>query len=88
MTFIHSRMHLTADSIISVHSTHESNILLLDDENYSAYRCRDQFIYHGGFYRNFPAKISIPYTGNWNIILALPSEHITKIRHSINIIPA
>lgn len=88
MSFIHSREYLTVDSVVSVQCTHEIKVLLLDDNNYSGYRCGTPFTYYGGFYRHFPADIAVPHTGNWNIVLALTEGNIGSIRYSIHILPA
>lgn len=86
MSFIHSRKHLTEGNVVSVQCSHQINVLLMDDHQFSNYKNgRDANIY-GGFYQRFPANIVVPHSGYWNVVLALPAGHRASIKYSINVI--
>ncbi|EMF8324476.1 TPA: DUF1883 domain-containing protein [Serratia marcescens] len=86
MSHIHSREHMESGSVVSVQCSHQINVLLLDDSNYSAYKSGRSARYYGGFYTRFPVRISVPHSGYWNVVLALPPGHRANIRYSINVI--
>jgi hypothetical protein len=46
--------------------------MLTDDVNFSAYKNGDKFSYYGGHFDTFPAKITVPGSGDWNIIIDTP----------------
>jgi hypothetical protein len=85
--FIHDRQHLKAGDIVIVTCSHRCNVMLLDDYNFRSYRARGRFSYHGGHYTHFPARITAPQTGDWNIVLDLGGG-TANIRYSFNFIKA
>lgn len=86
MSHIHSREWVDSESIVSVQCSHQINVLVMDDTNYSKYKRGQSAQVYGGFYTHFPANISVPHSGNWNVVLALPPGHRANINYSINII--
>lgn len=86
MSHTHSREHMEAGSVVSVQCSHQINVLLMDDSNYSAYKSGRSARYYGGFYKQFPARIGVPHSGNWNVVLALPAGHSARYQYSINVI--
>jgi hypothetical protein len=68
----HAREHLNRGDGFVVNCTHQSNVLVMDDVNLSLYRSGQQARYFGGFYRRFPARISVPSSGYWNVWLEAP----------------
>ncbi|WP_337249240.1 DUF1883 domain-containing protein [Escherichia coli] len=72
--------------LVRVQCSHQINVLLMDDSNYQAFKRGGRFIYYGGFYERFPANITVPHSGYWNVVLALPPGHRANIRYSINVI--
>lgn len=86
MSYLHNRILVNAGQTISVQCSHQINVLVMDDTNYSRYKRGQSAQYYGGFYTHFPANITVPHTGHWNVVLALPPGHRATIRHSINII--
>ncbi|MBZ5616657.1 MAG: DUF1883 domain-containing protein [Acidobacteriia bacterium] len=71
MQHIHGREHLEGGGLVIVHSSHQCNVLVMDDLNYRSYCSGSRFTYHGGWYEMFPAQIGIPSTGYWNVVLDL-----------------
>lgn len=84
MSFIHAREFLNEDDVVIVHCSHQCNVLLLDDSNFSYYRSGRRCSYYGGFYQRLPARIPAPHSGNWNIVIDLGGGS-ANIRYSINI---
>ncbi len=85
MDFIHSRENLNHGDIVVVKCSHQCNIMLLDDSNFSNYQSGGQFHYHGGFFKMFPAKIAVPSSGWWNIVIDLAGG-TANIQYSINVL--
>lgn len=86
MSYIHSREWVDSGSIVSVQCSHQINVLVMDDTNYSMFKRGQSAKVYGGFYTGFPANISVPHSGNWNVVLALPPGRRANIKYSINII--
>jgi hypothetical protein len=86
MSYLHSREWVNSGKIVSVQCSHQINVLVMDDNNYSKYKRGENATVYGGFYTHFPANIAVPHTAHWNIVLALPPGHRANISHSINIL--
>ncbi len=86
MSHIHSREYIEGGSTVSVECSHQINVIVMDDSNYSNFKNGRSFKHYGGFYKRFPANITVPHSGNWNVVLALPAGHQANIRYSINVI--
>ena len=87
MNFLHTREYLTAGDIVVVNCDHQCNVRVLDDPNFGSFRSGRQHRYHGGFYRQLPARIAVPHSGWWNVTLDLGGGS-ANIRHSISYIKA
>ena len=84
MSFLHSREHLNRRDTVIVNCSHQANIMVMSDSNFSNYQSGDQFQYHGGHYKRLPAQIPVPTSGNWNIVIDLGGGS-ARISHSIQI---
>jgi Domain of unknown function (DUF1883) len=82
MSFLHLREHLDSGDTVVVSCDHQCNVMVMDDSNFSSYRSGRQFRYLGGFFKRFPAQITVPSSGNWNVVLDLGGGSAT-VRHSI-----
>ena len=69
MKFIHQREYLYEGDKVVVNCSRMCNIRLMSDANYRSYRKGGKHTYHGGAFDRFPAKITVPSTGYWNIAL-------------------
>ena len=69
---IHPREYLSGGDIVVVNCTHQSDVMVMDDLNYGAYRRGSSARYYGGFYKRLPARIAVPHSGHWNIVLNAP----------------
>jgi hypothetical protein len=85
MGFIHSREYLEAGDVVVVNCSHRCNVMLTDDTNFSYYRSRRSFHYHGGHFTHFPARIRVPNSGEWNVTIDLGGGS-ANIQYSINFI--
>jgi len=83
--FLHQREHLSVGDIVAVNCSHQCNVMLLSDGNFSAYRSGRGFDYYGGRYKRFPVRLSPPSSGYWNVVLDLGGGS-ARITHSIRII--
>ena len=85
MDFLHRRELLNQGDVVLVNCSHQCNVILLDDDNFSKYRSGQRFKYFGGFQKILPAKIIAPKQGYWTVVLDLGGASGT-VSHSIRII--
>ncbi|MCD5987990.1 DUF1883 domain-containing protein [Pseudomonas sp. CDFA 553] len=92
MKFIHQREHLNEDDIVVIQASQTCNIRLMSDANFRAFKHGGRHTYHGGAFETFPAKITVPSSGYWNITLdtvtrrAISVTRKPTLTHSIKII--
>lgn len=87
MNFLHKREYLNAGDVAVVSCSHQCNVLLLDDSNFSQYQRGGRYQYLGGHYERLPARIGAPHSGQWNIVIDLGGGS-ASIRHSIEVLRA
>ncbi|MGL4858782.1 MAG: DUF1883 domain-containing protein [Enterobacteriaceae bacterium] len=51
MQHLHQRQHLNTGDIVVVDCSHQCNVMLLTDSNYSLYKRGQGYKYCGGFYK-------------------------------------
>jgi len=85
MSFLHKREHMNQGDTAVVDCSHQCNVMLIDDNNFTKYKSGQQFKYYGGHYKILPARITAPHTDYWNIVLDLGGGSAT-VTHSIQII--
>lgn len=83
--FIHAREYLHAGDVVIVSCSHQCNVRVMDDSNFSSFRSGGQHRYYGGFYERLPARIAVPHDGEWNTTIDLGGGN-ANIRYSINYI--
>jgi hypothetical protein len=69
MKYIHQREHLNEDDIVIIESSQTCNIRMMSDANFRSFKNGGRHTYHGGAFDTFPAKLTVPSTGFWNITL-------------------
>lgn len=69
--FIHSRRFLEKGEIVQLDCDQQCNFMLLSDADFAAYQLVKPFRYHGGTFKKFPARIPVPESGYWNIVIDL-----------------
>ena len=55
--------------VLEVRLDRPANVILLDDMNYIRYRIGRGFHYLGGFVEGSPARLSIPLSGEWHLVI-------------------
>lgn len=83
--FIHQREHLSEGDVVVVDCSHQSNIMIMDDMNFNHYRRGQKFRHWGGHYARFPARITVPHTDDWNVVIDLGGGR-ANIRYNIGFI--
>ena len=69
--FLLEQKHLDAGDIAHLKCDTQCNFMLMDNTNFQNYRTGRQFKYYGGHYTHFPARITAPHTGTWNVVIDL-----------------
>lgn len=85
MQFIHSRRYLQEGQVVQLDCDTQCNFMLLTDADFAAYQLVRQFRYHGGTFKHFPAHITVPESGDWNIIIDLAGAQ-REIHYNIVIV--
>ena len=68
--FIHSDLGFReAGEIVEVSLTSGANVRLMDSANFSSYRTRGAYRYHGGLARQSPVHLPIPNSGHWHVVV-------------------
>jgi hypothetical protein len=92
MKFIHQREHLNEDDIVIIQASQACNIRLMNDANFRSFKNGGRHTYHGGAFESFPAKITVPSSGFWNITIdtvtrrAISVTRKPTLKYSIKII--
>ena len=69
MKFVHQREHLNEDDIVVIECSQRCNIRLMNDASFRSFKNGGRHTYHGGAFDKFPARITVPSTGYWNITI-------------------
>ena len=83
--FVHAQQKLAKGDVVVVQCSHQCNVLLMDDQNFELYRTRQKHQFYGGRYTHFPARLPVPETGHWNVVIDLGGRQAT-IQHTISYI--
>lgn len=93
MKFVHQREHLNEDDLVVIECSRPCNIRLMSDANFRSFKNGGRHTYHGGAFDRFPAKISVPSSGFWNITIDTTGRkpdknpgHKPTFTHSIKIV--
>ena len=80
MNFLHARVHVEKGGAVDVklHGA-EANVRVMDDINFRRYRSGDGHKYYGGHYRQSPAIIHPPSSGDWNVVIDDAGEVIASV---------
>jgi hypothetical protein len=62
----------------------ESDVLLLDDVNYRAFKAGRGYKYAGGHYKKSPVRLAVPSAGSWHVVV-IPLGG--KVRAKFSVIP-
>lgn len=82
---LHNRLFLKDGDVVEVDCDTQANVILMDDADYSSYKAGRSYHYYGGFFTHFPARLSPPHSGYWNVVLDLGGGQAT-IQHAIRVL--
>ena len=85
MQFIHSREYLNTGDIVELSCDTQCNFIITTDSEFSSYKRGNTYKYYGGHFKYFPACITAPHSGYWNITIDLGGAD-SNIRYGIRII--
>jgi Domain of unknown function (DUF1883) len=71
MKFLHADYRLTPEDIVEVTVSAHANVMLLDEQAFSAYRHDRSYKYTGGWTQNSPVRLSPPFAGRWHLVIDL-----------------
>ena len=92
MKYIHQREHLNEDDIVNIECSQTSKKRMMNDANFRSFKHGGRNTYHGGAFDTFPARITAPSTGFWNITIdtvtnrAISVTRKPTLTHSIRIV--
>ena len=87
MDFLHQRDYYDHGDVIVLHCDTQCNFMLMDDSDFSSYRRGSSHQHYGGYFTHFPARIAVPSSGHWNVVIDLGGGS-ASIRHSLSVIKA
>ncbi len=87
MDFIHSREFLNEGDTVVLDCDTQCNFMLTDDANFAHYKRGGAFRYRGGHFKYFPASVTVPTSGYWNITVDLGGG-VASIRYGLRVIKA
>ena len=82
---LQSRLFLKDGDVVEIDSDTQANVTLMDDSDYASYKAGRSHHYYGGFFTQFPARLTPPHSGYWNVVLDLGGKQST-VRHSIRVL--
>ncbi|MBV9467946.1 MAG: DUF1883 domain-containing protein [Abitibacteriaceae bacterium] len=85
MDFLHQRDYYDAGDIIVLQCDTQCNFMIMSDSDFSSYKRGSSYHYYGGHFKYFPAKISVPSSAYWNIVIDLGGGQ-ANIRYSLSVI--
>jgi hypothetical protein len=85
LDFLHQRDYYNGGDVIILDCDTQCNFVIMDDSNFSSYQRGDSHHYHGGHFTHFPARIGVPSSGHWNVVIDLGGGGAT-IQHSLSVV--
>ena len=71
--FLHSELNLGPKQMVRVElEGNAANVRLLDDDNFSKYKVREEYSYFGGYATSSPVNLRPPSEGRWHLVVDLP----------------
>lgn len=82
---LHKRLFMKDGDVVEVACDTQANVLLMTDSDYSDYNAHRSYHYFGGFFTHFPARLTPPHSGYWNVVLDLGGGK-ASVRHTMRVI--
>lgn len=89
MKFLHTDLGVVASgSTVRVALTgNAANVRLLDDHNLARYKRGDGYQCYGGHFRQSPARITVPSTGRWHVVVDL-GGYVGRVGAEVSVVAA
>jgi Domain of unknown function (DUF1883) len=71
MSFLHPDSWLDRGDVAVVDLDSQANVMLMDDQDFAAYRRGDAFHNYGGLAQSSPVRLAAPHSGHWNVVVDL-----------------
>jgi hypothetical protein len=71
MNFLHAESPLQAGELAVIELDGQANVMLLDEQNFSAYQAGRSFRYRGGLAKRSPVRLAAPHAGTWHVVVDL-----------------
>jgi hypothetical protein len=71
MRFVHAREYLSAGDVVVVQCSHQCNVRVMNDGDFSSFKNGRSHNYHGGHFKRLPARVEVPTSGFWNTTIDL-----------------
>jgi len=84
MKFVHQREELSEGDMVVIQCSEMCNIRLMSDKNFRSYKNGGRHTYLGGAFDRFPAKITIPDNGVWNITIDVVSRKAISVTRKVD----
>ena len=79
--------HRTAGEIVEVTLVNNAaNVRLMDSLNFSSYQSGKRHRFYGGYMKRSPAKLQIPHSGNWYVVIDL-GGYSGIVKSSVRVLP-
>lgn len=85
MNFLDFPINASAGDTVLVTLDKQANVRLLDSANFQRYRRRERYSYHGGLAKVSPARIKVPSTGQWHVVVDL-GGYSGNVRASVQVV--
>ncbi len=86
MDFLHTDLPgVSAGTRVRVDIDTESNVRLMDDNNFQRFQRNERHEYFGGHYKNSPVILEVPRYGNWHITIDIGGGSAT-IRSNVTVL--
>ncbi|MCX7044856.1 MAG: DUF1883 domain-containing protein [Candidatus Sumerlaeota bacterium] len=82
---LHKRLFLREGDVVEVKCDTQANVILMEDSEYSNYKLGHSHRYYGGFFKQFPARLTPPHSGYWNVVLDLGGGQAT-VRYDMRVV--
>jgi hypothetical protein len=74
--------------VVEVTLNRGANVRLLDTNNFNKYRRGQKHTYYGGLAKRSPARVTIPRSGHWYVVVDMQGLRPARIQANVRTIPA
>jgi hypothetical protein len=85
--YIHREGYYHTGDVVELTTDTECNLKLIDDSNYARYRRFESYNCYKLEVTTSPARLTVPSTDNWHIVVDVDMGHKANINYTLNVIP-